>query len=57
MMSEAKEEEIEDEVDVDIESPEAMDEPTGGINVTQNADADLTGVEKEVQDNLEAALS
>jgi len=56
MMSEAKEEEIEDEVDVDIESPEAMDEPTGGINVTQNADADLTGVEKEVQDNLEAAL-
>ena len=56
MMSEAKEEEVEDEVDVDIESPEAMDEPTSGISVTQNADADLTGTEKELQDNLEAAL-
>ena len=33
-----------------------MDTPTGGINVTQNADADLTGTEKEVQDNLEAAM-
>ena len=55
MMSEAKEE-VEDEVDVDIESPEAMDEPTGGISVTQNANADLTGIEKELQDNLEAAL-
>ena len=54
-LDEAKDEEIED-VDVDIESPEAMDEPTGGINVTQNADADLTGTEKELQDNLEAAL-
>ncbi len=51
-----KDEEIEDEVDIDIESPEPMDTPTGGINVTQNADADLTGTEKELQDNLEAAL-
>ena len=55
-MNEAKDEEVEDEVDVDIEGPETMDEPTGGINVTQNADADLTGTEKEVQDNLEAAM-
>lgn len=55
-MNEAKDEEVEDEVDVDIETPETIDEPTGGINVTQNANADLTGVEKEVQDNLEAAL-
>jgi hypothetical protein len=51
-----KDEEVEDEVDIDIESPEAMDAPMGGINVTQNADADLTGTEKEVQDNLEAAM-
>ena len=51
-----KDEEVEDEVDIDIESPEAMDAPMGGINVTQNADADLTGTEKELQDNLEAAL-
>jgi len=51
-----KDEEVEDEVDIDIESPEPMDTPTGGINVTQNADADLTGTEKELQDNLEAAL-
>jgi hypothetical protein len=54
------EEEVEDteEVDVDIEDPEPSAEPEvkGGINVTQNADADLTGVEKEAQDNLEAAL-
>ncbi len=54
-LDEAKDEEIED-VDVDIESPEVMDEPTSGISVTQNADADLTGTEKELQDNLEAAL-
>ena len=33
-----------------------MDEPTGGISVTKNANADLTGTEKELQDNLEAAL-
>jgi hypothetical protein len=51
-----KDKEVEDEVDIDIESPEPMDTPTGGINVTQNADADLTGTEKEVQDNLEAAM-
>ena len=51
-----KDEEVEDEVNIDIESPEPMDTPMGGINVTQNADADLTGTEKEVQDNLEAAM-
>ena len=55
-VKEAKKDEVEDEVDVDIESPEPMDAPMGGINVTQNADADLTGTEKEVQDNLEAAM-
>jgi hypothetical protein len=55
-VKEAKKDEVEDEVDIDIESPEPMDTPTGGINVTQNADADLTGTEKEVQDNLEAAM-
>jgi hypothetical protein len=55
-VKEAKKDEVEDEVDIDIESPEAMDAPMGGINVTQNADADLTGTEKEVQDNLEAAM-
>ena len=55
-LKEAKDEEVEDEVDVDVEAPEVIDEPTGGINVTQNADADLTGTEKELQDNLEAAL-
>ena len=58
-LSEA-EKEVEDteEVDVDIEDPEPSAEPEvrGGINVTQNADADLIGVEKEAQDNLEAAL-
>jgi hypothetical protein len=55
-VKEAKKDEVEDEVDIDIESPEAMDAPMSGINVTQNADADLTGTEKEVQDNLEAAM-
>jgi len=58
---EAKDEEVtdtetEEEVDVDVEEPTPSDEPMGGIDVTQNADADLTGVEKEVQDNLEAAM-
>jgi len=55
-VKEAKKDEVEDEVDIDIESPEAMDAPMSGISVTQNADADLTGTEKEVQDNLEAAM-
>jgi hypothetical protein len=49
-----QEEEIEDEVEVDIEEPTS--EPKGGIDVSQNADADLTGIEKQVQDNLEAAM-
>jgi hypothetical protein len=50
------EEEVTDteEVDVDVEEPTPSDD--GGISVSQNADADLTGVEKEVQDNLEAAM-
>jgi hypothetical protein len=52
-LSEA-EEEIEDEVEVDVEEPTS--EPKGGIDVSQNADADLTGIEKQVQDNLEAAM-
>jgi len=55
-----EEEEVEDteEVDVDVEDPEPTEEPVGdgGLKVTQNADADLTGTQKEVQDNLEAAL-
>jgi len=56
-LREAEEEvETEEEVDVDVEEPTPSDEPKGGIDVTQNADADLTGVEKEVQDNLEAAM-
>jgi hypothetical protein len=53
-MLEQEEEEIEDEVEVDVEEPTS--EPKGGINVSQNADADLTGIEKQVQDNLEAAM-
>ena len=61
MLNEADEEtetETEEEVDIDVEDPEPIEEPVGdgGLKVTQNADADLTGVEKEVQDNLEAAL-
>jgi len=55
---EEEETETEEEVEVDVEDPEPMEEPTGdgGISVNQNADADLTGIEKEVQDNLEAAM-
>ena len=61
MLHEADEEtetETEEEVDVDVEDPEPTEEPVGdgGLKVTQNADADLTGTQKELQDNLEAAL-
>ena len=43
---------------VDVTDDFSMEEPQGpgGIDVTQNANADLTGTKKEVQDNLEAAL-
>lgn len=51
---EEEEVEAEEEVDVDVEDPEPAKD--GGISVTQNADAELTGAEKETQDNLEAAL-
>lgn len=52
-LSEAKEEEEEIEVTDEFSSEE---EGEGGITVSQNADADLTGNKKQVQDNLEAAL-
>lgn len=50
--------EIDAEEEIDITDEFSTEEPQtgGGINVNQNADADLTGVEKETQDNLEAAL-
>jgi len=56
--TDTEETETEEEVDVDVEEPVPTDEPVGdgGIKISQNADADLTGVEKEVQDNLEAAM-
>jgi hypothetical protein len=56
MLNEEDEEEVEveDEEEIPMNEPE-INEP-GEMNVTQNADADLTGNKKEVQDNLEAAL-
>jgi hypothetical protein len=55
---EAEEKEADAEEEIDITDEFSAEEPQskGGINVNQNADADLTGVEKETQDNLEAAL-
>jgi hypothetical protein len=50
-----EEEEEEEEEEIEI-TDEDEDEGEGGISVTQNADADLTGNKKQVQDNLEAAL-
>jgi len=44
---------VEDEIDVDTDA-ESVD--AGEMEVTQNADAGLTGEKKDVQDNLEAAL-
>jgi len=43
---------------VDVTDDFSTEEPQGPgkIDVTQNANADLTGTKKEVQDNLEAAL-
>ena len=58
-----EEEEVEDDVTdgeetVDVTDDFSMEEPQGPgkIDVTQNANADLTGTKKDVQDNLEAAL-
>jgi hypothetical protein len=53
-LSEAKE----DEEEIEVTDEFSTEEPQGKgkIDVTQNADADLTGDKKSVQDNLEAAL-
>jgi hypothetical protein len=53
-LSEAKEDE-EEEIEITDEFSDE-EEGEGGISVSQNADADLTGNKKQVQDNLEAAL-
>ena len=42
--------------DVEIEADVDVDTGKSGIDVKQDADTDLAGVEGEVQDNLEAAL-
>ena len=56
-LNEAKEEETEEEEEIEVTDEFSdEDEGEGGISVTQNADADLTGNKKQVQDNLEAAL-
>jgi hypothetical protein len=52
---EAKEDE-EEEIEVTDEFSTEEPQGPGKIDVTQNADADLTGDKKSVQDNLEAAL-
>jgi hypothetical protein len=56
-LEEAKDEEVADE-EIEVTDEFSTEEPQGpgGIDVTQNADADLTGDKKSVQDNLEAAL-
>jgi hypothetical protein len=53
-LNEAKE----DEEEIEVTDEFSTEEPQGPgkIDVTQNADADLTGDKKSVQDNLEAAL-
>ena len=50
--------EIEADVDVDVDADMDMDMDAGkdGINVKQDADAELGGTVGDVQDNLEAAL-
>jgi hypothetical protein len=56
---EADEIEVEDEdieVDTDIDADMEMDADVDGINVKQDADAELGGTKGDVQDNLEAAL-
>jgi hypothetical protein len=52
-----KDEEVADE-EIEVTDEFSTEEPQGpgGIDVAQNADADLTGDKKDVQDNLEAAL-
>jgi hypothetical protein len=50
-----EEEEEEEEIEITDEFSDE-EEGEGGISVSQNADADLTGNKKQVQDNLEAAL-
>jgi len=52
-----KDEEIADE-EIEVTDEFSTEEPQGPgkIDVTQNANADLTGDKKDVQDNLEAAL-
>jgi hypothetical protein len=56
----ADEIEVEDEVgvdaDVEVDADMEMDAEADGINVKQDADADLGGTVGDVQDNLEAAL-
>ena len=54
-LSEAKEDE-EEEIEVTDDFSTEEPQGPGKIDVTQNADADLTGDKKSVQDNLEAAL-
>jgi hypothetical protein len=50
--------EKDEEEEVEVTDEFSTEEPQGPgkIDVTQNADADLTGDKKSVQDNLEAAL-
>jgi hypothetical protein len=57
MFEAKKDEEVADE-EIEVTDEFSTEEPQGpgGIDVTQNADADLTGDKKDVQDNLEAAL-
>lgn len=52
-----KDEEVADE-EIEVTDEFSTEEPQGPgkIDVTQNANADLTGDKKDVQDNLEAAL-
>jgi hypothetical protein len=56
-LDEAKDEEVADE-EIEVTDEFSTEEPQGPgkIDVTQNANADLTGDKKDVQDNLEAAL-
>ena len=57
MFEAKKDEEVADE-EIEVTDEFSTEEPQGpgGIDVAQNADADLTGDKKDVQDNLEAAL-
>lgn len=57
MFEAKKDEEVADE-EIEVTDEFSTEEPQGPgkIDVTQNANADLTGDKKDVQDNLEAAL-